>query len=376
MKIIKNIFISILMVFMSFFLDSINIKAVINCGGTEYKKIPTPAAATCTVYGVSNETTSLPVFGFVCNTLTDHVGGSLFGTTYGGAQIKSITLYSGIPDEGKKIEQYTNNIQCTFGGDFTPSNPLNEGEYYIKYEWLQNQYNLFLNQTITKEEIIRFKVKASNEVIAENNSCKIEIPQNQINTRSFEVDYSCQGNAKAKYYIVSSEYAEILNEKIPKETKFGVKNLDPGVKYTVTLYYELDSVEKKTSASVVTLKDEETTTSLVTEKSPGAVKEGATLGSAKNPDKSYNIENGNIGCTTTIQDIVDEYWKYIMILAPVGLILLITFDFVKAITSSSDDQLKKSSNDALKRTIATVVLLMLPVLLKLVLGWFGIELCI
>lgn len=103
---------------------------------------------------------------------------------------------------------------------------------------------------------------------------------------------------------------------------------------------------------------------------------GATLGSAKNTDKSYNIENGNIGCTTTIQDIVDEYWKYIMILVPVGLIILITFDFVKAITSSSDDQLKKSSNDALKRTISTVILLMLPVLLKLVLGWFGIELCI
>lgn len=65
-----------------------------------------------------------------------------------------------------------------------------------------------------------------------------------------------------------------------------------------------------------------------------------------------------------------------MILAPVALMLLISIDFVKAIMSSDADMLKKSSYAALKRTIAVVVLLMLPVILNLLLGWFGIEFCI
>lgn len=95
-----------------------------------------------------------------------------------------------------------------------------------------------------------------------------------------------------------------------------------------------------------------------------------------NTDKSYDIEAGNIGCTQDIKDLISDYWKYVMILAPIGLMLLIVVDFVKAITSSSDDQLKKSANAALKRTIATVVLLMLPVLLRMVLDWFGIDLCL
>lgn len=93
-------------------------------------------------------------------------------------------------------------------------------------------------------------------------------------------------------------------------------------------------------------------------------------------DKTYDIESGNIGCTQDIKDLINDYWKYIMILAPTGLILLIVVDFVKALTSSDVDQLKKSANTALKRTISTVVLLMLPLLLGMVLEWFGIDLCL
>ena len=65
-----------------------------------------------------------------------------------------------------------------------------------------------------------------------------------------------------------------------------------------------------------------------------------------------------------------------MFLVPVALIILITVDFVKGIVASDAETLKKSANAALKRTIAAVVLLTLPVILSLILGWFGIDLCI
>ena len=99
--------------------------------------------------------------------------------------------------------------------------------------------------------------------------------------------------------------------------------------------------------------------------------------------KSPNLvgDSKKVGCDsgdgdTTISELIEKYWSWIMILAPVALMLLISIDFVKAIMSSDADMLKKSSYAALKRTIAVVVLLMLPVILNLLLGWFGIEFCI
>lgn len=99
----------------------------------------------------------------------------------------------------------------------------------------------------------------------------------------------------------------------------------------------------------------------------------------KSPDLVSDSQK--VGCDsgdgdTTISELIEKYWSWIMILAPVALMLLISIDFVKAIMSSDTDMIKKSSSAALKRTIAVVVLLMLPVILNLLLGWFGIEFCI
>ena len=80
-------------------------------------------------------------------------------------------------------------------------------------------------------------------------------------------------------------------------------------------------------------------------------------------------------CDEEIQKLIDKYWKWLTILAPVALILLITIDFLKAVVASDENQLSKSANNALKRTIAVVVLLVLPALLKMILGWFGFNLC-
>lgn len=80
-------------------------------------------------------------------------------------------------------------------------------------------------------------------------------------------------------------------------------------------------------------------------------------------------------CDPDIQNFVKYAWKYALILAPILLIVMITVDFSKAIMSSNEDLLKKASSNAIKRTIATLLLLCLPLLLSTILDFFGLELC-
>ena len=94
-------------------------------------------------------------------------------------------------------------------------------------------------------------------------------------------------------------------------------------------------------------------------------------------DVTYNSKNGHMDCgDLSVKDLIDEYWSIVMVLVPIVLMLLISIDFIKALTANDQEQLKKSGNSAIKRTIAAVILLMLPALLSMILGWFGLELCI
>lgn len=77
----------------------------------------------------------------------------------------------------------------------------------------------------------------------------------------------------------------------------------------------------------------------------------------------------------TLQHLIDKYWSWVMILAPVGTILLITFDFVGPILSSDADALKKASDKAFKRAIALCILIILPFIVNILFGLFGIETC-
>ncbi|MEE0699715.1 MAG: hypothetical protein U0M66_03935 [Bacilli bacterium] len=70
-----------------------------------------------------------------------------------------------------------------------------------------------------------------------------------------------------------------------------------------------------------------------------------------------------------------KYWRWIMLLTPVLLIVMITIDFVKALSNNDADAIKKSSTNAVKRVIAGVILLALPMLLDIIFGWFGLEIC-
>lgn len=80
-------------------------------------------------------------------------------------------------------------------------------------------------------------------------------------------------------------------------------------------------------------------------------------------------------CNTEVSSLIKKYWKWVMFLVPPLLIVLITLDFVKAMSSGDSDAIKKSSNNAIKRVIAAILLLALPWMLSVIFGWFGLEIC-
>ncbi len=79
---------------------------------------------------------------------------------------------------------------------------------------------------------------------------------------------------------------------------------------------------------------------------------------------------------TSITALFDEYWPIVMVITPILLIVMITIDFFKAMASGDADALRKSGTNTVKRTIAAVVLLALPNLVRIVFDLFGIEICL
>ena len=56
--------------------------------------------------------------------------------------------------------------------------------------------------------------------------------------------------------------------------------------------------------------------------------------------------------------------------------MMISIDFFKAIMSSDEDLIKKAANNAIKRTAAMIILLMLPYILRTLFGWAGLDFCL
>lgn len=90
----------------------------------------------------------------------------------------------------------------------------------------------------------------------------------------------------------------------------------------------------------------------------------------------YNFETDRKTNCSTIKNLIHDYWKYVMVIVPILLIIMMSIDFFKAMASSDADAIKKSITNTVKRTIAAVVLLALPALLSFILGLFGLELCV
>lgn len=80
-------------------------------------------------------------------------------------------------------------------------------------------------------------------------------------------------------------------------------------------------------------------------------------------------------CDSSLKELIEKYWKWIIFLTPILLIVMITIDFLKAMTSGDADAIKKSSTNAFKRVIAAIILIMLPWALDVVFDWFGLQIC-
>lgn len=78
----------------------------------------------------------------------------------------------------------------------------------------------------------------------------------------------------------------------------------------------------------------------------------------------------------SLRKFISKYWSYFLLGTPVLLIVMVSLDFAKALFSSDQDLLRKAVNDAVKRTLAAILLLVLPVIISTILGFFGIDLCI
>ena len=113
---------------------------------------------------------------------------------------------------------------------------------------------------------------------------------------------------------------------------------------------------------------------------------GAASGTKKGKAKKEAIKTNESGeiinsldkdeACTEVSGLIHDYWKYVMVIVPILLIVMMTIDFFKALAKGDSDSIKKAGNNTIKRAIAAVVLLALPALLGLIFSWVGLDLCV
>lgn len=81
----------------------------------------------------------------------------------------------------------------------------------------------------------------------------------------------------------------------------------------------------------------------------------------------------NLTCDDSIREIVKELWGYLILLTPILVMVMGTIDFVKALGKNDSDAIKKSSVSFIKRVIALCILMYLPLLIRIIFTWFGIQ---
>ncbi len=96
-------------------------------------------------------------------------------------------------------------------------------------------------------------------------------------------------------------------------------------------------------------------------------------GDGDTDDAGECVKTSTLECDAGIYNLLNKYWKWVVFIVPLLLIVMITIDFLKAMSSGDADAIKKSSNNAIKRVIAAIVLLALPWIITVVFTWFGLE---
>lgn len=80
---------------------------------------------------------------------------------------------------------------------------------------------------------------------------------------------------------------------------------------------------------------------------------------------------GNVDCECSVAWLLQKLLNYIKILGPTIAIVLGTKDFVQAIISSEDDNMKKTEMRFAKRIVAAALLFFIPLLVQLLLDITG-----
>lgn len=108
----------------------------------------------------------------------------------------------------------------------------------------------------------------------------------------------------------------------------------------------------------------------------GTTKEDYSTGYGATMDKS-NIGGGSTeNACNSVNALFDYFWPYVMIIIPVALIILIAIDFFKAMASNDNDSIKKAGTNTVKRTIAAIMLLALPVIVRFIFELVGLDFCL
>lgn len=173
-------------------------------------------------------------------------------------------------------------------------------------------------------------------------------------TKITEVEYTL-------YYEAKNGDAEVLCKGTPAvdiSNNNGVVHIDFSIK----------------NGSVLKIEANESTTP--TSGAAAGTKKGKARDEVIKTNESGEIINSSATSCTEVSGLIHDYWKYVMIIVPILLIVMITIDFFKALAKGDSDSIKKAGNNTIKRAISAVVLLALPALLGLIFSWFGLDLCV
>ena len=69
--------------------------------------------------------------------------------------------------------------------------------------------------------------------------------------------------------------------------------------------------------------------------------------------------------------IVKFVLKIVQWVVPIILIVLGTIDLVKAVIAGKDEDIKKHQQTLIKRVIAAVIVLLIPLIVSVIMGWIG-----
>lgn len=91
------------------------------------------------------------------------------------------------------------------------------------------------------------------------------------------------------------------------------------------------------------------------------------------PVSSSQIDGGDtIDCGEFVE-ITKPIAQIVMIAAPILLLVLGTVDFLKAVAASDEKAMKKAVSDFVKRLLICVVILLLPLIINMIMGWVKFQ---